>query len=231
MGRACQLDGTARSPATCRRNDAAASRTDDAEARTNGIFARSSYSHACTSSVSRFFYPSSSGDAQETTLDHSQSRFAHAQSEVLDDDLLDALLEPARWFDRDAILPAAPGHAFRIEEGWSAMVKQGAGGAQVISFFLPGDLVGFDLATTPLIGAQLVALTPLRLRLSRAQSRQTIIQHPSLVRMIAAHNLAHHKRLHSQVFRLGAMSVFRLAKVALTQFWWWSAYAAPMTRA
>ena len=134
---------------------------------------------------------------------------ASAPSEVLDNDLLDTLLEAPRWFDREATLPCAPDHAFRVDEGWTAMVKEGAAGAQVISFFLPGDLVGFDLASTPLIGARLVALTPARLRLSRARARRDLVQHPSLVRLIAGHNLAHHKRLQSHIFRLGAMSALQ----------------------
>lgn len=106
-------------------------------------------------------------------------------------------------------MPCAPDHAFRGDEGWTAMVKEGAAGAEVISFFLPGDLVGFDLASTPLIGARLVALTPARLRLSRARARRDLVQHPSLVRLIAGHNLAHHRRLQSHIVRLGAMSALQ----------------------
>lgn len=121
---------------------------------------------------------------------------------------LEALLEPSTAFAPRLALPSAPTCAFLLEAGWACLARRSSGGLQVMALYLPGDLVGFDLASTPLGDGQIIALTAGRLRILPAVRRARMTQHGSLIRRVAAQNLEHHRRLQDHVFRLSALPAY-----------------------
>lgn len=96
---------------------------------------------------------------------------------------------------------------FVVLGGWAALQRTtGAAATQILSFFLPGDVVGLETATSPMADGEIVALTAMRLRRFRREGRAGLADAPGLVRSIATQNLQHQARLQDQVLRLGAMS-------------------------
>lgn len=133
---------------------------------------------------------------------------AHAKLEPNDLEALEKAFTPFQAAATgDVVFGAKQGGPFMVVSGWAALERTTAGGSrQIITFFLAGDIVGLDMATTPRQPSQIKALTPLRLRRLTPDGRQTLAVTPNVVHALAAQSLRHQAWLQDQVFRLGALS-------------------------
>lgn len=133
---------------------------------------------------------------------------AHASLSCADHDALnEAFYGPGVAAPGEVVYADGAGGPFMVVNGLAALSRAGLEGApQIISFFVSGDIVGLDTATTPRGPAAIAAVTTARIRRLTPGGRQRLATAPVLLRALAAQSLRHQAWLQDQVFRLGALS-------------------------